>query len=106
MYVFKGAEGYSQNSETRKTEAMRPYVRCSATSSDIVAFAVAKDVVVYRVSDVADGREIARMGFDTDVISVAISPCRTLVVAGMAGGLMEMRSLLDAGIQKGLSGAW
>jgi len=75
-------------------------VRCSSMHGDLIAFGVEKDVVVYRTSDLADGREIARMGFDGYIWSVAISPCGTLVVAGLINGRIEMRSLLDAAFKR------
>ena len=49
-------------------------MRCSSRYGDLIAFGADQDVVVYRISDLAKGREIARMGFDADVWSVAISP--------------------------------
>jgi len=79
-------------------------VRCSLMHGDLIAFGVDKDVVVYRTSDLAEGREIARMWFDDSVESVVISPCGTLVVAGLRSGLVEMRSLVDEGFKKVFQG--
>ena len=70
----------------------------------MIAFGVHQDVVVYRISDLTEGRDIARMGFLADVESVAFSPCGTLVVAGLGSRLVEMRSLLDAGFKRVFQG--
>jgi len=75
-------------------------VRCSSRHDDLIVFGIDKDVVVYRTSDLTNGREIARMAFDGTVVSVAFSSCRTLVVAGLLSGIVEMRSLVDAGFKR------
>ena len=79
-------------------------MRCSSGNGDLITFGVDQDVVVYRISDLTEGRDIARMGFEADVFSVAFSPCGTLVVAGLQSGLVEMRSLLDAGFNRVFQG--
>jgi WD40 repeat protein len=79
-------------------------VKCSSMHGNLIAFGIKKDVVVYRPSDLAKEREIMRMAFDADVWSVAISPCSTLVVAGLWSGLIEMRSLLDAEFKRVFQG--
>ena len=77
---------------------------CSSRHGDEIAFGIERNVVIYRISDMTEGKEIARMAFDREVFSVAFNLCGTLVVAGMAGGLIEMRSLLDAEFKRVFQG--
>jgi len=79
-------------------------MRCSSRHGDLIAFGIDNDVVVYRTFDLTKGREIARMGFGANVISMAISSCGTLVAAGLGSGLIDMRSLVDAGFKRGFQG--
>jgi len=69
-------------------------VQCSSMHGDLIAFGNHKNVIVYRASDLTDGSDIARMRFDSNVFSVAFSPCGTNVVAGLQSGIIEMHSLL------------
>jgi WD40 repeat protein len=79
-------------------------VQCSSSYDDFIAFGIEKDVVVYRISKMTTEREIARMGFTNTVWSVTISPCGTHVVVGFYSGLVEMRSLMDAGFKRFFQG--
>lgn len=75
-------------------------ILCYSVHNDIIAIEQGWEVVIYQISDIAKGREIAHMVFDQSILSMEFSRCGTLAIVSFYDTSLEIRSLVDEKYKK------